>query len=406
MNKTFIFISIMITIAILTLISLFIVFKIEEDRKTEMAEDAVAVEFKENLTFEFASRVKLSDCISNINGEIIDDFYIDTTTVGKNTIEFRYKSQRNKLKTKTFNINVIDTVAPEVYISNTMTITVGDNKDLTYSVLSGDNADPKPTRKIQGEYDINKEGNYNLKYVITDASGNTTEKDFTLKVAPKSNNKTTKTTERERVLFSDCISKFKNDNTSIGIDVSKWQGNIDWKKIKDAGVEFVFVRIGYQGKFDGEYIMDKYFEQNIKGATEVGIKVGVYFYSYARTTDDAVNQVDWIYDKIRHYNVSLPVVFDWESWTSFPKAEMSFYDINNVAKTFIKRAEEYGYKGMLYSSKNFLEKIWYVDEFENIWLAHYTDKTNYDGKYQFWQMCDTGRVDGINGAVDIDIWYR
>ena len=82
------------------------------------------------------------------------------------------------------------------------------------------------------------------------------------------------------------------------------------------------------------------------------------------------------------------------------------YDINNVAKTFIKRAEEYGYRGMLYSSKNFLEKIWYVDEFENIWLAHYTEKTNYDGKYQFWQMCDTGRIDGISGNVDIDIWYK
>ena len=405
MNKKVIFIIIMTIVAILTLISLFVVFKIEEDRKLEMAEDEVAVTFRDNLTFEFASKVKLSDCIMNLNGELIDDFYINTTTIGENKINFQYKSQRNKLKTREFTINVVDTVAPEVFMSNTLTITVGDNKDLTHSVLSGDNADPKPIREIKGEYDINKEGSYKLKYVITDASGNKTEKDFTLKVVSK-NKKEVTTTEREKVLFSDCISKFKNENTSIGIDVSKWQGDIDWNAVKNAGVEFAFVRIGYQGKFDGDYKIDKYFEENIKGATEAGIKAGVYFYSYARTTDDAIKQVDWIYEQTKKYNVTLPIVFDWENWNSFTKAEMSFYDINNVANTFIKRAEEYGYRGMLYSSKNFLEKIWYVDEFENIWLAHYTEKTNYDGKYQFWQMCDTGRVDGINGNVDIDIWYK
>ena len=316
MNKKVIFIIIMTIVAILTLISLFVVFKIEEDRKLEMAEDEVAVTFRDNLTFEFASKVKLSDCILNLNGELIDDFYINTTTIGENKINFQYKSQRNKLKTREFTINVVDTVAPEVFMSNTLTITVGDNKDLTHSVLSGDNADPKPIREIKGEYDINKEGSYKLKYVITDASGNKTEKDFTLKVVPK-NKKEVTTTEREKVLFSDCISKFKNENTSIGIDVSKWQGDIDWNAVKNAGAEFAFVRIGYQGKFDGDYKIDKYFEENIKGATEAGIKAGVYFYSYARTTDDAIKQVDWIYDKIKHYNVTLPIVFDWENWNSF-----------------------------------------------------------------------------------------
>ena len=289
-------------------------------------------------------------------------------------------------------------------MSNTMTITVGEDRDIAYSVLSGDNCDPKPIRKIEGEYDIDVEGNYNVKYVIIDSSGNKTEKDFTLKVISKSNKQDT-ATQREKILFSDCLSIYKNDKTLLGIDVSKWQGNIDWKAVKNAGAEFAFIRIGYQGKFGGDFAEDKYFEQNIKEATEVGIKVGVYFYSYARTTEDANKQVDWIYEKIKNYNVSLPIVFDWEIWSSFPRAEMSFYDINNVAKTYIKRAEEYGYKGMLYSSKNYLEKTWYVDEFENIWLAHYTEKTNYEGKYDFWQMCDTGRIDGIKGAVDIDIWY-
>ena len=132
----------------------------------------------------------------------------------------------------------------------------------------------------------------------------------------------------------------------------------------------------------------------------------MYFYSYAKTVGEATNQADWIYEQIKDYKVEMPVVFDWESWTSFASAEMSFYDINNVAKTFIKRIEEYGYKGALYSSKNYLERIWYADEFDNVWLAHYTDMTDYTGKFQYWQMCDTGRIDGINENVDIDVWYR
>ena len=408
MNKKIIVLVIAIVIAVLIIgiiISVSLLLKIEEDKKLEMQEDALAVNFKEDLTFEFASKVRLSECISYLSGEFIDDFYIDTTSLGNNKVEFQYKSQRGKIKSREFNINIVDTVAPSVYIQNTITVPIGYEKDIAYSVLSGDNADPKPTRQIIGEYDLNKEGRYELKYIITDSSGNKTEKDFILKVVPK-DEYNTNTTRREKVLFSDCLNKYKNEKSSLGIDVSKWQGDIDWKAVKNAGAEFAFIRIAYQSDFGGEYKLDKYFEQNIKGATEAGIKVGVYFYSYAKTTEDAIAQADWIHSQIKDYNVEMPIVFDWESWSSFSKSEMSFYDINNIAMTFIKRCEENGHIGALYSSKNYLEKIWNVDEFENIWLAHYTNETNYEGHYNFWQMCDTGRIDGINGAVDIDIWYK
>ena len=405
MSKKVIIISIVSIIVLALGISAFIMYKIEEDKRLEMEEDAVAVTFKDNLTVDFASKVKLSEFITNLNGELVEDFYVDTGVVGENQIEFKYISQRNKPKTKTFSINVVDKIAPVVYMQGSMTVGIGYNKDLAYVFLSGDNADPKPKREIIGDYDTSKEGKYKLKFVITDASGNKTENDFVLNVVAKTN--TTQTnTQREKILFSDCIERYKTSNSSIGIDVSKWQGDINWSKVKNAGVEFAFIRIGYQDGFGGECGTDKYFEKNIKEATEAGVKVGVYLYSYAKTVEEANSQVDWIYEQIKDYNVSLPIVFDWENWASFSKAEMSFYDINNVAKTFVKRAEEHGYKGMLYSSKNYLEKVWYVNEFENIWLAHYTSKTSYTGNYDFWQMCDTGRVDGISGAVDIDIWYK
>ena len=85
---------------------------------------------------------------------------------------------------------------------------------------------------------------------------------------------------------------------------------------------------------------------------------------------------------------------------------MSFYNINKVASTFIKVLEDNGYKASLYSSKNYLQRVWLTDDFENVWLAHYTKNTDYDKDYYLWQMCNTGRIAGINGDVDIDILFN
>ena len=85
---------------------------------------------------------------------------------------------------------------------------------------------------------------------------------------------------------------------------------------------------------------------------------------------------------------------------------MSFYDINNIAQKYIETLENSGYTGSLYSSKQYLERIWYTSKFENIWLANYINKTTYSGAYQTWQCSNTGLIDGINGDVDIDILYK
>jgi len=135
-----------------------------------------------------------------------------------------------------------------------------------------------------------------------------------------------------------------------------------------------------------------------------GIPVGIYFHSYAKTPNQAIEQAEWVKEQISKYDITLPIAFDWESWNSFNKTGMSFYTINKVANTFLDKLAEYGYKGMLYSSKNYLTKIWYPTDHET-WLAHYIDKTDYEGEYSMWQICETGRVNGIEGAVDIDIMY-
>lgn len=359
----------------------------------------------ENLNAEFDTEEKVSDFIKELKGTIVDDYKIETTSLGEKEIEFKYKNLHGWKKKKKFKINIIDTVAPVTYIESNFTVVKGYNKDLTEVVLSGDNCDPNPTRKIIGDYDFNKVGKYDLTFEISDASNNVTRKDFTLNVieASKSNN-ATQTVKKTK--FTDVTSNYKKINTEFGIDVSEWQGDIDWDKVKESGCDFTFIRVGYQNGFDGENKEDKYFKQNIENAKKSGIdNIGIYFYSYAKTTQEAEEQANWVKEELKDYEINLPVVFDWESWSSFNKCKLSFFDINNIAKTFNKVLEDNGYQTMLYSSKTYLEKIWYADRFENIWLAQYNSKVTYKEKYQYWQMSNTGKIDGINGDVDIDIKY-
>lgn len=378
------------------------------DKKKEKEEDAVALTTKEDLTVEFLEKVKVSDFIENLQGELLNDFDVNTTNLGKSKITFEYKSIRNKKKTKSFDIEVVDTTSPVIYMNTTMTVNKGYNKKLTDTILAGDNCDSNPTRTIEGEYDLNKTGTYNLKYIIKDASGNEASQKFTLKVVEPAKGGSTNmgSGNNKGKPFSECITTYKNDNTEIGIDVSKWQGEINWKDVKNAGAEFAIIRIGYQTDYDGENKEDEYFARNIKEATKAGLRVGGYFYSYAKTAKEAEEQANWVLDKISGYKIDLPIAFDWESWTSFSKCSMSFYDLNNNAKTFIKKLNEKGYKASIYGSKNYLQTMWYADEYDDVWLAHYTKQTDYKGNYQIWQMCDTGRIAGINGAVDIDIMKK
>lgn len=394
-----------ILIVVILIIALGVGIFIFVDKQKEKQEDAVALTLKDNLTVEFDSVVRVSDFIENLQGELINDFEVDTGKVGTQTVSFDYKSIRNKKKTKSFEINIVDTTKPMIYMNNIVTVKQGYTGNVTDLIFSGDNSDSTPERKITGEYDVNTVGDYKLNFSIKDKSGNEASQDFTLKVV-KPTSGTGSTQTASKILFSDAINRYKNDNTKIGIDVSQWQGSIDWKKVKEAGAEFAIIRIGYQKDYDADHVLDPYFLENIKGAQEQGLDIGIYFYSYAKKREEAEKQANWVADNLKGYNITLPVAFDWESWNSFVKCNMSFYDINKVAETFVKTLENRGLTGSLYGSRNYLQRVWYTDRFENIWLAHYTKETDYDKKYYMWQFCNTGRIDGINGDVDIDIYIN
>ena len=365
----------------------------------------------ENLKVSVYSKVKVKDLIASIDGKVITNKTLNTEELGKQEVSFVYKDKNNKEKRGVFTIDVVDEEKPLVWLSGSYSARVGSNLNLEDEIFCADNYDSNPTCKIEGTYDLNKAGTYNLTYVAKDCNKNEERINFTLNVyepAPATTTLTPDQTEqREEVVtaFNDVVATHKDENTEIGIDVSKWQGDIDFRKVKDAGATFVMIRVGSQQGVDGEYILDPYFKQNIENALANDLKVGVYFYSYANSKKEARKQATWVLDQIKDYEITLPIAFDWECYNSFNQMELSLFGLNEVAESFLEKVEDKGYDGMLYGSKNYLNSIWKYHDYD-VWLAHYTDQTDYDSHYIMWQLCQDGRIDGINTAVDINVLYK
>lgn len=364
----------------------------------------IIVTLQDNLEVEVYSKVKLSDFIKSINGELIEDFEINTTKIGKKPIDFKFINEDNIEVSYTFNINVVDKIPPLIFSSSQLTITKGYTGNIAKELFCGDNYDDKPKCEVIGDYDVNTPGTYPVTYKGTDSSGNESTQDFNLIVKEKTNSSSSSNSTTTKN-YADIVAKYKNENTKIGLDVSRWQGDIDFQKVKDAGVEFVFIRIGSQRGIGGEYYIDPKFEQNIKGFQSVEIPVGIYFFSYANNKLAAKVEAEWVVEQLKPYKLDLPVVFDWENWSFYQDFNLSFYNLTEMANTYFSVVEKAGYKGMLYSSKNYLENVWFETKYP-VWLAHYTEQTTYQGEYKVWQLCSNGRIPGISGNVDVNVMYN
>ncbi len=376
-----------------------------------IVDDNSGFTLKRGLKTEVYTKANIEDYIETIEGKIIEKPTIDNKKVGKQKLEFIYLNKDNKKRRGTFEIEIVDTEKPLVWLSNNYNTKVGTDIDLQNKIMCVDNYDSNPSCEVEGAYDINTPGTYPLEFIAKDSSGNTFQKEFTLTVyepvTTENNNTTTPTepSEPEYTDFTEILNNYKNDDNEIGIDVSKWQGDIDFSKVKNAGASFVMIRVGSQSGTGGEYVLDPTFKQNIENALKNDLKVGVYFYSYANSKKEAQKQANWVIKQIKDYEISLPVVFDFESFDAFNQMELSIFGLNEVANSFIETINDAGYEGVLYGSKNYLNAIWKYHT-APVWLAHYTDQTNYEGEYFMWQMCDDGKIDGIDGYVDIDILYK
>ena len=205
----------------------------------------------------------------------------------------------------------------------------------------------------------------------------------------------------------------KNGITSkMGIDVSEFQGgDIDWKQVKDSGIEFVIVRVGYRAYGEsGELVKDAMFEQNIEGALEAGLEVGVYFFSQAITPGEAVEEAEFVLDLIRPYKITGPVVYDTEEI----KGDTARTDGNtrqeftNYCKVFCDTVEHAGYDSMIYANMKWMAFTLDMEELTDydFWYADYHELPQNPYDYAIWQYSETGAVPGINANVDLNIWFE
>jgi GH25 family lysozyme M1 (1,4-beta-N-acetylmuramidase) len=192
----------------------------------------------------------------------------------------------------------------------------------------------------------------------------------------------------------------------MGIDVSKWNGSIDWNAVKNSGVSYVIIRCGYRGSSQGALIDDPTFATNIKGATAAGLKVGVYFFTQAIDEVEAVEEASMVLDRIKGYKISYPVFLDVES--SGGRADsISAATRTAVCKAFCATIQNAGYTAGVYANKTWFTGKINASELSayKIWLAQYAETPTYSGRYDIWQYMSKGKVSGISGNVDMNLSY-
>lgn len=203
---------------------------------------------------------------------------------------------------------------------------------------------------------------------------------------------------------------YKDDNyrSRAGIDVSTYQKKIDWKKVYESGIRFAMIRVGYSGRKTGKIKKDKRFEENIKGASEVGIDTGVYFFSQAKTRKEAIREANFVLRQIKGKDIDYPVAFDMEDTRGHDRHEdLSDNDRTVIADAFCQIISNNGYEPMIYAYPDWVyNKIDYtILTRYDMWLAHYTSRSTYPFHYRIWQYTSKGKIPGIQTKVDLDIIF-
>lgn len=198
--------------------------------------------------------------------------------------------------------------------------------------------------------------------------------------------------------------------TRKGIDVSRFQGKIDWQAVAADGVEFAFIRVANRGYGSGKLVLDDTFDANMKGAIDAGIHVGVYIFSQAVNEDEIREEFQLVMDKVEPYGVKCPIVFDVEKTadSSGRMNQLTVEERTNLTLLFCQLVEEAGYKPIVYHNLEMGALLIDVETLENYdkWFAYYNDDMYYPYDYKIWQYTDNGRVNGISGDVDLNICFE
>lgn len=216
------------------------------------------------------------------------------------------------------------------------------------------------------------------------------------------------------------VSKFAKDargrmtysggvKTLTGIDVSEFQNEIDWKKVAADGIDFAIIRVARRGSTAGGLKMDEYFETNINGALKAGLDVGVYFYSQAISVEEAREEARFLLEHIKGYNITYPVVFDWEivGGSADRTYTVTRQTLCDCTRAFCEEVKAAGYQPMIYFTRYLGYRKYILRNLTDygFWYAEYENTPRFAFDFDMWQYSDTGKVDGIDGEVDLDILF-
>ncbi|MCM1006844.1 MAG: glycoside hydrolase family 25 [Ruminococcus flavefaciens] len=346
--------------------------------------------------------VTVADFIIESEAEIVNgDDLLDTSRTGEFEISVSYL-QDGAIFWKKVRYIVEDTETPLILNTGWNPYhKTGTAFDLNDYVGFADNYDRCPVLTYEGGVDPDTAGDYPITATVTDSSGNQTSWDMCIYVVDELPNPPD---TNERIDFGDFMSDYAGEGRRFGIDVSTWQGDIDFNAVKEAGCSFVMIRIGY---YYDDIVMDDRFYDNIQGARDAELDIGVYFYTTDNSVETIREHARWITETLGGEPTDLPVAFDWEEFTNFQKYGMNIRDLNELYLAFSDEMSTFGYDTMLYSSKNFLNNFWSSDikNSSPVWLAHYVDETDYEGDFYIWQQSNCGRISGIYGDVDMNVMY-
>ena len=195
------------------------------------------------------------------------------------------------------------------------------------------------------------------------------------------------------------MNSLNKEAKAVGIDVSEWQSDIDFKKVKRDGYSFVLIRTGFGWEYE-----DINFQTHIQNAKKAGLAVGVYHYSHATTIQEAIQEAQLVIQIIDDYSLDFPVFYDIETDR---QNHLTRYELTQIVSAFLNTLENHGYHPGIYAAQS-----WYEDRLDMsilekypIWIASYTDYLSYEGKYDYWQYTSEGSVKGVHGYCDINIQY-
>ena len=217
----------------------------------------------------------------------------------------------------------------------------------------------------------------------------------------------------ENALIEDEYFKYYTENgevtSSVGIDVSKYQGSIDWAQGKEAGVDFAFVRVGFRGYGNGKLVLDDTFDYNVAEALKNDLNVGVYFFSQATTYEEGVEEAQFVLNHVKAYNINLPIVIDTEDAMddTARTADLTPQERTAACLGFMDTIRNAGYPTMLYANLRWIALDLDITQLHgyDIWFAQYADEPTLPYEYKIWQYTPNGSIPGISQPVDLNIGF-